>query len=61
MSIGQLLRVFCIQRSDITLAHLHIFDGGVSQTEILGGFVALVFVGDGVVAGVVHEKRQYAD
>ena len=59
--IGQFLRVFGIQCSDITLAGLHVFDGVVSQAEFLSGFIALVFVGDGVVAVVVHEERQHTD
>ncbi|MEX5803481.1 hypothetical protein AB6H35_01345 [Citrobacter freundii] len=61
MRICKFLRVFGIQRSHISLAHLHIFDGGVSRAEILGGFVSLVFVGDGVVAIAVHGECQHAD
>ncbi|WP_284880975.1 hypothetical protein [Citrobacter portucalensis] len=52
--ISQFSGVFGIQCSDITLAGLHVFDGGVSQAEFLSGFIALVFVGDGVVAVVVN-------
>nr|WP_243409035.1 hypothetical protein [Enterobacter sp. OLF] len=52
--ICEFLRVFGIQRSDIALAHLHVFDGVVSEAEILGGLIALVFVGDGIVAVVIH-------
>ncbi|NIG42556.1 hypothetical protein F3J31_01730 [Enterobacter sp. Acro-832] len=59
--ICEFLCIFGIQRSHISLAHLHIFDGVVSQAEILGGFIALVFVGDGVVAVVIHEERQNPD
>ena len=59
--ICKFLRVFGIQSSNISLAYLHIFDGGVSQAEILGGFVALVFVGDGVIAVAVHGECQHAD
>nr|EFK6266193.1 hypothetical protein [Escherichia coli] len=59
--ISQFSGVFGIQCSDITLAGLHVFDGVVSQAETFGGFVALVFVGDGVVAVVVHEESQCAD
>lgn len=53
-SIGQFLRVFGIQCSDIALTGLHVFDGVVSQAETFGGFVALVFVGDGVVAVMIN-------
>lgn len=52
--ISQFFGVFGIQCSDITLTGLYVFDGVVSQAEIFGGFVALVFVGDGVVAVVVN-------
>ena len=52
--ISQFSGVFGIQCSDITLARLHIFDGVVSQAEILGGFISLVFVVDGVVAVMVN-------
>nr|WP_180243202.1 hypothetical protein [Enterobacter hormaechei] len=59
--ICEFLCVFGVQCSNITLSGLHVFDGVVSQAETFGGFVALVFVGDGVVAVVVHEERQHAD
>lgn len=62
--IGQFLRVFGIQRSDITLASLHVFDGGIRQAEILSDFIALVFVGEGVIAVVVNRpshRNQQAD
>lgn len=59
--IGQFLRVFGIQRSDIALAGLHVFNGGVRQAELFSGFIALVFVGDGGVAVVVHQERQHTD
>lgn len=53
-SISQFSGVFGIQRSDIALAGLHIFDGGVCQTEIFSGLIALSFVGGGVGAVVVN-------
>ncbi|CZV98094.1 Uncharacterised protein [Enterobacter hormaechei] len=52
--ISQFSGVFGIQRSDITLAGLHVFDGGVRQADPFNGFIALVFVGDGVFAVVVN-------
>nr|WP_269212148.1 hypothetical protein [Lelliottia nimipressuralis] len=62
--ISQFSGVFGIQRSDITLAGLHVFDGGVRQAELFSDFVALVFVVDGVVAIVVNRPchgNQQAD
>lgn len=52
--IGQFLRVFSIQRSDISLSGLHVFDVGVRQAEFLSGYIALVFISDGVVAVVAN-------
>lgn len=52
--IGQFLRVFSIQRSDISLPGLHIFDDGVRQAEFLSRLIALLFVRDGVVAVVIN-------
>nr|WP_286087390.1 hypothetical protein [Enterobacter asburiae] len=54
--IGQFLRVFGIQCSDITLAGLHVFNGGVRQAELFSCFIALVFEGNGVVAVVVNRQ-----
>lgn len=59
--ISQFSGVFGIQRSDISLAHLHIFNSGVSQVESFGGFIALVFVGDSIVSVSVDEERQHAN
>ncbi|MCK6706634.1 hypothetical protein L8S30_07960 [Enterobacter roggenkampii] len=62
--ISRFSSVFGIQRSGITLAGLHVFDGGVGLAEFLSGFIALLFVGDGVVAIVVNRpshKDQQAD
>lgn len=61
VSISKLLYVFGIQCSDITLAGLHVFNGGGRQEEFLSGLIALVSVSDGVVAVVVHEESQCAD
>ena len=52
--IGQFLRVFGIQCSEITLAGLHVFDGGVRQAELFSCLIALVFVGDGAFAVMVN-------
>ncbi|UYH03502.1 hypothetical protein NQA44_20080 [Klebsiella oxytoca] len=60
-SICQFSGVFGIQCSGITLAGLHVFDGGFSQAELLSGFIALVFVGDGVIAVTVNEECQPTD
>ncbi|AUV30069.1 hypothetical protein FRV13_25420 [Escherichia coli] len=59
--ISQFSGVFGIQCSDITLAGLHVFNGGGRQEEFLSGLIALVSVSDGVVAVVVHEESQCAD
>lgn len=59
--ISQFSSVFSIQCSDITLARLHVFDGGARKAELFGSLIALVFVGYGVVAVVVHEEHQHAD
>ena len=53
-SISQFSGVFGVQRSDIALAGLHVFDGVVCQSEIFSGLISLVFVGDGVAAVVVN-------
>ncbi|HAY5601003.1 TPA: hypothetical protein J0C78_003225 [Escherichia coli] len=52
--ISQFSGVFGIQCSDITLAGLHVFNGGGRQEEFLSGLIALVSVSDGVVAVVVN-------
>ena len=44
-----LLRVFCIERSNITLTHLHVSNCRVRQLQFSGIFVALGFVGNGVM------------
>lgn len=62
--ICEFLCVFSIQCSDLILPGLHIFDGGVRQAEILSGFIALVFVCDGVAAVVINRPdhgNQQAD
>lgn len=48
--IGLFIRVFGIERSNVTLPRLHVGHGRVRQAEHLSRFVALLFVGDGVVA-----------
>ncbi|WP_265327704.1 hypothetical protein [Salmonella enterica] len=37
---------------------LHVFDGGVRQAELFSGFIALVFVGDGVSTVVVYQPAK---
>ncbi|MGU3521812.1 site-specific integrase [Enterobacteriaceae bacterium C23F] len=49
----QLLRVFGIQCSNVALPGSHVGNGGVRQAELLSCRVALLLVGDGVVAVVV--------
>ena len=49
LASAQLLRVFCIERSNITLTHLHVSNCRVRQLQFSGIFVALGFVGNGVI------------
>ncbi|MCK6734036.1 hypothetical protein L8T14_12335 [Enterobacter bugandensis] len=52
--ISQFSCVFGIQRSDVTLAGLHVFDVGVRQAKLFSSLIALVFVGESVFAVVVN-------
>lgn len=54
LSISKFLCVFGIKCRYVSLPGLHVIDGGICQNELLFGFIALVFVGDGVTAVVVN-------
>ena len=55
------LRVFCIERSNITLTHLHVSNCRVRQLQFSGIFVALGFVGNGVITVMINSPWQADD
>ncbi|MEH3196671.1 hypothetical protein POV84_18820 [Klebsiella variicola] len=56
--ISQFSGVFGIQRSNVTLAGLHVFDCGVRQSELLGNFIALPFELGRVVVVVTGQPAE---
>ena len=54
-------RVFCIERSNITLTHLHVSNCRVRQLQFSGIFVALGFVGNGVITVMINSPWQADD
>lgn len=53
-SICQFSRVFGIKCSNVTLANFHGGDCVVSQLQVVGSFIALLFKGDRVIAVMVY-------
>ena len=53
--------VFCIERSNITLTHLHVSNCRVRQLQFSGIFVALGFVGNGVITVMINSPWQADD
>ena len=54
-------RVFCIERSNITLTHLHVSRLPRSPASVLWHFVALGFVGNGVITVMINSPWQADD
>ena len=52
---------FCIERSNITLTHLHVGNCRVRQLQFSGIFVALGFVGNGVITVMINSPWQADD
>ncbi|MEI9695649.1 hypothetical protein [Atlantibacter hermannii] len=61
LGICQLLCVFRVERRNVALAHLHVVNGGVRQTERLCFLVALLFVLNGVIPVPVNQQGQHAN
>ena len=55
------LRVFCIERSNICMTHLHVSNCRVRQLQFSGIFVALGFVGNGVITVMINSPWQADD
>ena len=53
--------VFCIERSNITLTHSHVSNCRVRQLQFSGIFVALGFVGNGVITVMINSPWQADD
>ncbi|MCI3251188.1 hypothetical protein MP975_24300 [Escherichia coli] len=53
-SICKFSGVFRIERRNITLALLHLSNGGVRLAEFFLRFIALFFVGDGVITIMIN-------
>ena len=51
----------CIERSNITLTHLHVSNCRVRQLQFSGIFVALGFVGNGVITVMINSPWQADD
>ena len=51
----------CIERSNITLTHLHVGNCRVRQLPVLWHFVALGFVGNGVITVMINSPWQADD
>ena len=58
VSINKLLRVFGIERCDVTLSSLHVSNGGVRQAELLSRFVPLPFELGGVVVVMTGQPAE---